>query len=108
MHNDPRFECIEHYVINDPRESSKLVGYKIGVRSSMISRIPDHYISPIFTILDHDLSKCYIECGGGVSDEDDLCDCKFEAISWLEDFLIRLSGGPHVMHCTSDGEIFTK
>ncbi len=39
--------------------------------------------------------------------EDPEC-AEYDAICWLEDFIIRLGKNPPIIHCTEDGEMFTR
>jgi len=85
---EPTFDCVVSATYNGVP-----LGYQIKELES------NQVISPIFTTMEQDLTKCYIEC-------EDLPDCQFYAIDWLSDFLKRLSKNPHVIHCTSDCEMF--
>jgi len=77
--------------------NEETIGYSVFVTHHQ--KIFTYPISPIFTTMEQDLTNCHIEC-------ENLDDCQFYAIEWLTDFLRRLSKNPHVIHCTSDAEIF--
>lgn len=108
MYEDAEFDCKAIDIVTDYVPWGKHVGYQITVKSSNLKLNGNvtYPISPIFTILDDDLTNNYICCADTIDEVDNFDSCKFYAIEWLEHFLIRLSKQPHVIHCTSDGEMF--
>lgn len=76
----------------------KVCGYFITMGQDAIK------ISPMFDIADpiSDISTI------SPNDyEDRRTTAELDAIEWLEDFLVRLHKRPAVIHCTTDGEMFT-
>ena len=90
----PQFTCDP---VRDIETNSTVIGYAIYVSGRFLDTT--YQVSPTFTVLTHDLNLCYIEC-------ENIDDCKFESISWLEDLLKCITKCPSVIHCVSDGEQF--
>lgn len=73
-------------------DNTSIIGYVI--------KYGGYEISPHFTTIDPPRYDHYHD------GYEDIESCECEAITWLKDFLIRLSKNPTVVHCVSDGEIF--
>lgn len=99
--DDPIFEVI---TIREAQEGDNLellsVGYAVIIRAKKWQQIQT--ISPIFRFNNYPVDEF-------TKLEDQPIIAKTDAITWLEDFLIHLSAAkqPTVLHCSSDGEIFT-